>query len=100
MAETASNIKERQNTNISEPRRFKVIIYNDDFTTMDFVVRVLREVFFKQPAEAEQLMMTVHKSGQAIVGIYTYDIAKSKVRKAVNMARAENYPLRLTYQPE
>lgn len=100
MAETASNIKERQNTNISEPRRFKVIIYNDDFTTMDFVVRVLREVFFKQPAEAEQLMMTVHKSGQAIVGIYTYDIAKSKVCKAVNMARAENFPLRLTYQPE
>lgn len=100
MAETASNIKERQNTNISEPRRFKVIIYNDDFTTMDFVVRVLREVFFKQPAEAEQLMLAVHKSGQAIVGIYTYDIARSKVRKAVNMARAENYPLRLTYQPE
>ncbi len=100
MAETSSNIKERQNTNISEPRRFKVIIYNDDFTTMDFVVKVLREVFFKQPAEAETLMMAVHKSGQAIVGIYTYDIAKSKVRKAVNMARAENYPLRLTYQPE
>lgn len=100
MAETQSNIKERQNTNISEPRRFKVIIYNDDFTTMEFVVKVLREVFFKQPAEAEQLMLAVHKSGQAIVGIYTYDIARSKVKKAVNMARAENYPLRLTYQPE
>lgn len=100
MADSQSSIRERQNTNISEPRRFKVIIYNDDFTTMDFVVKVLREVFFKQPAEAETLMMAVHKSGQAIVGIYTYDIAKSKVRKAVNMARAENYPLRLTYQPE
>ena len=100
MAETSSNIKERQNTNISEPRRFKVIIYNDDFTTMEFVVKVLRVVFFKQEAEAERLMMAVHKSGQAIVGIYTYDIAKSKVRKAVNMARSENYPLRLTYQPE
>ena len=100
MAETSSNIKERQNTNISEPRRFKVIIYNDDFTTMEFVVKVLRVVFFKQEAEAERLMMAVHKSGQAIVGIYTYDIAKSKVRKAVNMARSENYPLILTYQPE
>lgn len=100
MAETQSNIKERQDTNFSEPRRFKVIIFNDDFTTMEFVVKVLRVVFFKQEAEAEQLMMLVHKSGQAIVGIYTYDIAKSKVHKAVEMARAENFPLRLIYQPE
>lgn len=100
MAETASNIKEKQNTNIGEPRRFKVIIYNDDFTTMDFVVKVLREVFFKQAAEAEALMLAVHKTGQAIVGIYTYDIAKSKVHKATDMARAENFPLRLTFKPE
>lgn len=100
MPESQSNIKERTGINISEPRRFKVIIYNDDFTTMDFVVKVLREVFFKQAAEAEALMMAVHKSGQAVVGIYSYDIAKSKVRKATDMARAENFPLRLTFKPE
>ena len=100
MAKSESSIRERQNTNINEPRRFKVIIYNDDFTTMDVVVKVLREVFFKPAAEAEQLMLGVHKTGQAVVGIYTYDIAKSKVHKAIDMARAENFPLRLTFQPE
>ena len=100
MAKSQSSVRERQNTNVNEPRRFKVVIYNDDFTTMDFVVRILREVFFKSQAEAETLMMTIHRSGQAIAGIYTYDIAKSKVRKATNMAREEGFPLRLTYQPE
>lgn len=100
MAKSDSSIRERQNTHINEPRRFKVIIYNDDFTTMDFVVRVLREVFYKPFADAKQLMLDVHNKGQAIVGIYTYDIAKSKVRKATDMARAENFPLRLTFQPE
>ena len=100
MAKSQSSVRERQNTNVNEPRRFKVVIYNDDFTTMDFVVRILREVFFKSQAEAETLMMAIHRSGQAIAGIYTYDIAKSKVRKATNMAREEGFPLRLTYQPE
>ena len=93
-------MRERHNTNIGEPRRFKVIIYNDDFTTMDFVVKVLRVVFFKTAAEAEQMMLLVHRTGQAVVGIYTYDIAKSKVRKAIDMAREENFPLRLVYKPE
>ena len=92
--------KERTSSRVEEPKRYRVIMHNDDFTTMDFVVRVLREVFFKPTGEAEQLMLDVHQKGQAIVGIYTYDIAKSKVRKATDMARAENFPLRLTFQPE
>ncbi len=100
MAKSESSILERNRTDIKEPRRYKVIIYNDDFTTMDFVVRVLREVFFKQETEAESLMLAVHKTGQAVVGIYTYDIAKSKVAKAMTMAREENFPLRLSYKPE
>lgn len=100
MPKSQSSVRSKQNISVSEPRRFKVIIYNDDFTTMDFVVRILREVFFKPSAEAEQLMMSVHRSGQAVVGIYTYDIAKSKVRKATDMAREAGFPLRLTYQPE
>jgi ATP-dependent Clp protease adaptor protein ClpS len=100
MAKSQSSILERSHTGVKEPRRFKVIIFNDDFTTMDFVVKILHEVFFKQQAEAEQLMMKVHQTGQAVVGIYTYDIAKSKVMKATEMARSNNFPLRLTYQPE
>ena len=100
MPKQQSSIRERQRTDLNEPRRYKVIIYNDDFTTMEFVVKVLMEVFFKSQAEAEQLMLTVHHSDKAVVGIYTYDIAVSKVRKAQEMAREAGFPLRLTYEPE
>ena len=100
MPQEQSQIRERQRTDLREPRRYKVTIYNDDFTTMEFVVKVLMEVFFKSQAEAEQLMLTVHHSDKAVVGIYTYDIAVSKVRKAQEMAREAGFPLRLTYEPE
>ena len=100
MPNEQSAIRERERTELREPRRYKVTIYNDDFTTMEFVVKVLMEVFFKSQAEAEQLMLTVHHSDKAVVGIYTYDIAVSKVRKAQEMAREAGFPLRLTYEPE
>ena len=99
MAKEQSSIRERERTKVREPRRYKVIIYNDDFTTMDFVVKVL-EVFFKQKAEALMLMLKVHRVGQAVVGVYSYDVAASKVRKATQMARDAGYPLRLICQPE
>ena len=100
MPQEQSQIRERQRTDLREPRRYKVTIYNDDFTTMQFVVKVLTEVFFKSQAEAEQLMLAVHHSDKAVVGIYTYDIAVSKVQKATAMAREAGFPLRLTYEPE
>ncbi len=100
MAKQQSSVSERQRTDIREPQRYKVYIHNDDFTTMDFVVKILMTVFFKNKAEAETLMLRVHRSDKALVGIYTYDIAVSKVRKATQMARDEGFPLRLTYQPE
>lgn len=100
MKQTQSDSKQHQSFRFQEPRRFKVVIYNDDFTTMDFVVRVLTEVFFKSAAEAEALMLQVHKSGSSVVGIYSYDIAHSKVDKATRMARMEGFPLRLAVLPE
>ncbi len=100
MEQQQSSFKEKERTGLREPRRFKVIIYNDDFTTMEFVVKILTTVFYKSPAEAEVLMMQVHKSQSAVVGIYTYDIAQSKVQKATRMARSEGFPLRLTVAPE
>lgn len=98
--EQQSSHKEKENTGLRKPRRFKVTIFNDDFTTMEFVVKLLTVVFFKSTAEAETLMMQVHKSKSGIVGIYTYDIAQSKVQKAIRMAREEGFPLRLTVTPE
>ena len=95
-----SNIKERQKTIYKEPRRYKVIIHNDDFTTMDFVVKVLRDIFFMNEQDAETLMMQVHNTGQAVVGIYSYDIAQTKSQKAIKMARENGFPLRLSVKPE
>ncbi len=96
--QTQSHI--RQRSHLKEPRRYKVTIFNDDFTTMEFVVKILVEVFFKSEEEAETLMLKVHHSDKAVVGIYSYDVAISKVHKATNMAREEGYPLRLTVEPE
>ncbi len=100
MPQEQSQIKERQKTNIREPRRYKVIIHNDDFTTMDFVVMVLKDVFFLSEENAQALMLQVHHSSKAVAGVYTYDIAVSKVRKATTMAREQGFPLRLTVEEE
>ena len=100
MPQEQSQVKERQKVNVKEPRRYKVIIYNDDFTTIDFVVMVLEEVFFLSEENAQALTLLVHLSTKAVVGVYTYDIAMSKVRKATNMARMNGFPLRFTIEPE
>jgi len=100
MPQEQSAIRERQHTDLREPRRFKVTIFNDDFTTMEFVVKILINVFFKSEVEAQALMLQVHHSDKAVVGIYSYDIAVSKVNKATQMARKEGFPLRLSYEPE
>lgn len=100
MPNEQTSVRDRSHTSIREPRRYKVIIYNDDFTTMDFVVHVLTTVFFKSAADAEALMLDVHRKGSATVGVYSYDIATSKVRKATMMARDADFPLRLECKPE
>ena len=100
MPQEQSQIRERQKTNLREPRRYKVIIHNDDFTTMEFVVMILKEVFFLSEENAQALMLQVHHSDKAVVGIYTYDIALSKAQKATKMAHENGFPLRLTVEPE
>ena len=71
-----------------------------DFTPMDFVVEILESIFFKSQAEAEAIMLKVHHEEKAVVGTYSYDIAKSKVEKAMEKARTQKFPLKLTYMPE
>ncbi len=100
MAQEQTAIRERQKTRLREPGRFAVTMHNDDFTPMDIVVEVLKYVFFKAPTDAETIMLKVHREGKAVVGVYTYDIARSKVEKAMEMARSKKYPLKLTYAPE
>lgn len=100
MPNEQSSIRQRENTDLHLPKRYKVILYNDDFTTMDFVVRMLITIFHKGEAEAETLMLQVHHADEAVVGIYSYDIAVTKVEEATNMAHQEGFPLRITYTPE
>lgn len=78
---------------------YKVIMHNDDFTPMEFVVMLLKTVFLKPGEEATQLMLTVHKRGQAVVGEYTYDMANTKSQKAMRMAREAGFPFKLTIEP-
>ncbi len=91
-------IKEKTKINIQEPRRYKVIMHNDDFTTMDFVIEILIDIFHKDNTEAERLMLLVHESGKATVGIYPYDIAVTKVQVSKERAKQAGFPFRLTIE--
>ncbi|MBR4223572.1 MAG: ATP-dependent Clp protease adaptor ClpS [Oscillospiraceae bacterium] len=83
---------------VKEPKQYNVIMLNDDFTTMDFVVQVLIDIFHKDPLTAEALMLDVHRKGRAVVGCYTYDIACTKIKTAMDRARAEGFPFRMTVE--
>lgn len=91
--DNSSLVKER--IDITYPDTYQVLMINDDFTTMEFVVLVLTRVFRHSAARAEQLMLTIHEQGQAVVGQYTLDIAQTKVAKVMRMAKDEGFPLRL-----
>ena len=95
-ANTAFSIKE--STRIKEPKRYLVVMHNDDFTTMEFVVEVLVDLFHKDEATAETIMLTVHLSGQAAVGEYPYDIAVTKVSAAMERAKAQGFPFRMSVE--
>ncbi|MGM9803023.1 MAG: ATP-dependent Clp protease adaptor ClpS [Muribaculaceae bacterium] len=100
MAKQQGQTREHTRISFDEPDMYLVKMHNDDFTTMDFVVMVLCTVFFKSETEANSLMMTIHQTGMAIVGIYPFDIALSKSEKAQNLAKANGFPLRLSIERE
>jgi len=83
---------------IEEPSKYKVLLHNDDYTTIDFVVDVLVGVFHKSFTEAEAIMMDVHKKGRAICGIYTYEIAETKVSQVKKLAVSNGFPLLATME--
>ena len=83
----------------TEPDVYDVIFLNDDFKTMDFVVEVLKKVFYHNATIATTIMLTIHKKGSCVVGTYSLDIAQSKQQKAIEMAQKAGYPLRITIKP-
>ena len=82
------------------PRRYKVVFHNDDDTTMEFVVLALMQFFHKSESEATYVMLTVHKKGSGIAGVYTRDVAETKVQEVTDFARDHGMPLLVTAEPE
>ncbi|MDR2536200.1 MAG: ATP-dependent Clp protease adaptor ClpS [Treponema sp.] len=89
----------RKKEKLKEPEEFRVILLNDNYTTMDFVVQVLTAVFHKNQEEAEQIMLDVHQKGLAAVGQYSWDIAQTKVNQVHALARQHEFPLRCIIEP-
>ena len=86
-------VRERRQQQTTTPRLYRVVLLNDDYTTMEFVVAVLEDVFQKGPAEAFRLMMQVHTHGRAVCGVYPYDVAETKAARVRELAQREGYPL-------
>lgn len=85
---------------LEEPKKYKVLLLNDDFSTMEFVIEILTRVFRKSLEESETIMLDVHNNGKAICGIYTKEIALTKVSQVKTMARKAKYPLKAIAQEE
>jgi ATP-dependent Clp protease adaptor protein ClpS len=92
--QTDGSVKERVKTEKKDPTLFKVILLNDDYTTMEFVLHVLETLFEKSPAQAYQIMMQVHVNGTGVAGVYPWEVAETKVETLTSMARHAEYPLR------
>jgi ATP-dependent Clp protease adaptor protein ClpS len=84
----------KQEEKLKEPEEFRVILLNDHYTTQDFVVEILIEIFHKNSEDANRIMKDVHRKGKGTVGIYPYDIAQTKVNQVHAVAREQEFPLR------
>lgn len=98
MAETQRQTNKQTGYTTFEPPKYDVIMHNDDVTTMDFVVMVLKRIFRKSDEDAEVLMLKIHNEGMAIVGTYSRDIAQSKADYTMTLAQQNGFPLKLTIQ--
>lgn len=96
----AGHTQTLERTETKKPRLWRVLLLNDDYTPMDFVVMVLERYFRKSEQEAELIMLAVHHKGQGVAGVYTRDIAETKVAQVTEHARQEGHPLRVVAEPE
>lgn len=93
-----ASTKERQETR--KPPLYKVLLLNDDYTTMEFVVHVLEKIFHKSPPEATRIMLHVHKKGMGLAGVYSRDIAETKMAEVHDLAQGNEFPLRCLLERE
>ena len=93
-------VEPRADRKLEPPRMWRVLLHNDDYTTQDFVVWVLETVFRKPRGEAFTIMLSVHRSGLGLAGVYTYDVAATKVKATKDLAEQHEFPLLVTMEPE
>ncbi len=98
--ETGDQVLEKARPRTQKPQLYRVILHNDDYTTMQFVVEVLESIFHKSPAEAHRIMMHVHTRGHGVCGAYTHDVAQTKVAQVHDRAREQGFPLRASVEEE
>ena len=97
-ADTDEAVVAESKTRLKKPPLYQVLLHNDDFTTMEFVVYVLQNVFGRSEADAVRVMLQVHLEGMGVAGVYTYEIAEMKVLKVTELARANEFPLLCTIE--
>lgn len=93
-----TNVKSQSKAKLSEPKLYRVILHNDDYTPMEFVVAVLIDIFRKSAPEANHIMLNVHYTGTGVCGTYPFEIAETKIAKVHSRARAEGYPLKASME--
>ena len=97
---TVTKTRTKTERKLEKPPRYKVLLHNDDYTTREFVVEVLKVVFHKPEPDAVRIMLHVHQNGLGVAGVYTYEVADMKVRTVEALARQREYPLMLSIEPE
>lgn len=100
MAAPKIKVKNSVSEEIKEPGRYTLLLHNDNYTTMDFVVEILKEVFHKSPIDANKIMLDVHQKGKGQVATYTYDIAATKIYQVEHRAGKAGFPLKCTMERE
>ncbi len=93
-------VLEKTQSKTHKPPLFRVLLHNDDYTTMQFVVEVLEAVFHKSPAEAHRVMMQVHTRGHGVCGVYSHEVAETKVAAVHDLAKEQGFPLRASLEEE
>lgn len=95
-----SGVATAEKVAVQRPKKFHVVLLNDDYTPMDFVVKILEEIFYKDPQEAAEIMLKIHHEGAGVAGTYSKEVADEKVAEVLTIARAANHPLRCHVVPE
>ena len=98
MSRAQNEFQLQEEIDTKEPRLFKVLLHNDDYTTMDFVVMILEKIFHKSPVEATRIMLNVHRKGVGVAGVYPYDMAETKVAQVHALAEKHQFPLKCSME--